>query len=101
MDLPTEAVNFDVGNACLGFLNGMNVVAAMIEQGEIEHGIVVDGETSRFTMEATIARLAGAGLRRPDVPRAVRHADAGLRRGRDGALPRRPRPTRAGATSAA
>jgi len=58
MGLPTEAVNFDVGNACLGFVNGMNVVAAMIEQGEIEHGLVVDGETSRFTMESTIARLA-------------------------------------------
>ena len=58
MDLPTEAVNFDVGNACLGFLNGMNIVAGMIERGEIDHGIVVDGETSRFTMEATIARLA-------------------------------------------
>jgi len=59
MGLPTEAVNFDVGNACLGFVNGMNVVAAMIERGEIDHGLVVDGETSRFTMETTIARLAG------------------------------------------
>jgi len=58
MELPTEAVNFDVGNACLGFVNGMNVVASMIEHGEIEHGLVVDGETSRFTMEATIERLA-------------------------------------------
>lgn len=58
LELPTEAVNFDLGNACLGFLNGMNVVAAMIERGEVEHGIVVDGETSRFTLEATIARLA-------------------------------------------
>jgi len=58
MELPTEAVNFDVGNACLGFVNGMNVVASMIEHGEIDHGLVVDGETSRFTMEATIERLA-------------------------------------------
>ncbi len=58
MELPTEAVNFDVGNACLGFVNGMNVVASMIEHGEIDHGLVVDGETSRFTMEATIKRLA-------------------------------------------
>jgi len=57
-ELPTEAVNFDVGNACLGFVNGMNVVASMIEHGEIDHGLVVDGETSRFTMEATIERLA-------------------------------------------
>jgi 3-oxoacyl-[acyl-carrier-protein] synthase-3 len=58
MGLPAEAMNFDLGNACLGFLNGMNVVAAMIERGEIEHGLVVNGETSRFTMETTIARLA-------------------------------------------
>ena len=58
MGLPTEAINFDIGNACLGFVNGMNVVAGMIERGEIEHGIVVNGETSRFTMEATIERLA-------------------------------------------
>jgi 3-oxoacyl-[acyl-carrier-protein] synthase III len=58
MDLPAEAVNFDVGNACLGFVNGMNVVSAMIEQGEIDHGLIVNGETSRFTMEATIERLA-------------------------------------------
>ena len=58
MGLPAESANFDLGNACLGFMNGMNVVAAMIERGEIEHGIIVNGETSRFTMESTIARLA-------------------------------------------
>ncbi len=58
MGLPETAVNFDVGNACLGFLNGMNVVASMIERGEIDSGLVVNCETSRFTMESTIARLA-------------------------------------------
>ncbi|MDL5154457.1 3-oxoacyl-ACP synthase III [Actinomycetospora termitidis] len=58
MELSPEAGNFDLGNACLGFLNGMNVVATMIEAGEIDHGLVVAGETSRFAMESTIARLA-------------------------------------------
>lgn len=58
MGLSTEAANFDLGNACLGFVNGMNVVSSMIEHGEIDHGLVVDGETSRFAMESTIARLA-------------------------------------------
>ena len=58
MELPPTAVNFDIGNACLGFLNGMNTVAAMIERGEIDHGLVVDGETSRFTLDTTIERLA-------------------------------------------
>lgn len=59
MELSPEAGNFDLGNACLGFLNGMNVVATMIGAGEIDHGLVVAGETSRFAMESTVARLAG------------------------------------------
>ena len=58
MELSPEAVNFDLGNACLGFLNGMNIVSTMISSGEIDHGLVVAGETSRFAMESTIARLA-------------------------------------------
>ncbi len=57
LGLPATALNFDLGNACLGFLNGMSLVAAMIEQGEIDHGLVVDAEGSRFVVEATIARL--------------------------------------------
>jgi len=68
MELPWEAANFDLGNACLGFLNGMNLVATMIEAGEIEHGMVVAGETSRFAMESTIARLAA-----DDATRAMFH----------------------------
>lgn len=58
LGLPPEAINFDVGNACLGFLNGMALVAGMIERGDVDHGLVVDGEGSRFVTEATIARLA-------------------------------------------
>ncbi len=58
LGLPPEAGNFDLGNACLGFINGMNLVASMIEHGEIDHGLVVNGEGSRFAVEATIARLA-------------------------------------------
>ena len=61
LGLPSEAVNFDVGNACLGFLNGMAVVAAMIERGDVDHGLVVDGESSRFVTDATLARLADPG----------------------------------------
>ena len=58
MGLDQTTINFDIGNACLGFVNGMNVVASMIESGEIEHGIVVDAETSRVTLDSTTARLA-------------------------------------------
>lgn len=58
LGLHPEAMNFDVGNACLGFINGMALTAAMIERGDIDHGIVVDGESARFVVESTIARLA-------------------------------------------
>jgi len=58
MGLSPSTANFDVGNACLGFLNGMNVVSSMIERGEIDHGLVVNGETSKFTVDATVERLA-------------------------------------------
>lgn len=57
LGLPATALNFDLGNACLGFLNGMSIVAAMIEQGEIDHGLVVDAEGCRYVVESTIARL--------------------------------------------
>jgi 3-oxoacyl-[acyl-carrier-protein] synthase-3 len=60
LGLPTTALNMDLGNACLGFLNGMNVVAAMIERGEIDHGLVVDAETSAFCVDSTTDRLAAA-----------------------------------------
>jgi 3-oxoacyl-[acyl-carrier-protein] synthase-3 len=58
LGLAPEALNFDIGNACLGFVNGMALTAAMIERGDIDHGMVVDGESARFVVESTIARLA-------------------------------------------
>lgn len=59
--LPSECVNFDLGNACLGFVNGMDLVASMIERGEIDYGLVVDGEGSRYAVGATIERLNTSG----------------------------------------
>lgn len=57
--LPAAAMNFDVVNACLGFLNGMVVVANMIELGQIDTGLVVACEGSRDGYQATFARLLG------------------------------------------
>ena len=57
LQLGEHCINFDVGNACLGFLNGMDIVGNTIERGEIEYGLVVDGESSRYIIETTIERL--------------------------------------------
>ena len=57
LGLAPQALNFDLGNACLGFVNGMEVAAALIERGQMDHALIVNGEDSRYTIERTIARL--------------------------------------------
>ncbi len=57
LGLPPSCANFDVGNACLAFINGMQLAAALIDTGAIEYALIVDGESSRPPVESTIARL--------------------------------------------
>lgn len=57
LGLPPSCQNFDITNACLGFLNGIEVAGAMIDAGLIEYALVVDGEDSRRLQEATLERL--------------------------------------------
>lgn len=61
LGLSPRCRNFDLGNACLGFLDGMELIAAMIERGAIEYGLVVDGEGSRYAVDRTIERLNATG----------------------------------------
>ena len=37
LGLAPECFNFDLSNACLGFLNGMELVAQMIERGQVDY----------------------------------------------------------------
>src|SRR3954464_7347784 len=57
LGLPRSCQNFDVTNACLGFVNGMELAAAMIDSGMVDHALVVNGEDSRQVQERTIERL--------------------------------------------
>ena len=65
--LPTSCQNFDVTNACLGFVNGMEIGAAMIDAGHCDYVLVVDGEDARTVQEACIARLLEPGITAKDV----------------------------------
>ena len=67
LGLGPACLNFDISNACLGFINGMQLAALMIDAGQIDYALIVDGEGSRHTQEATIARLQGADTTREDV----------------------------------
>jgi acyl-CoA:acyl-CoA alkyltransferase len=54
--------NFDIANACLAFLNGMDIASRMIERGEIDYALIVDGETANLAYEKTLARMDSPDL---------------------------------------
>lgn len=64
LELPSSAVNFDVANACLGFVSGMNLAATMIDSGQIRYAIVVNGEDADEIQVNTIERLLRGGTDR-------------------------------------
>lgn len=55
--LSENALVLDISNACLGLLNGMVVLANMIEMGQIRAGVVVGTEVGRDLVEGTIEDL--------------------------------------------
>ena len=55
-------ITFDIANACLAFVNGMDMAARLIEVGDVRYALVVDAETSNLVYEKTIERLS-----RPDI----------------------------------
>jgi 3-oxoacyl-[acyl-carrier-protein] synthase III len=63
--LPPHALAMDISNACLGLLNGMVIIANMIELGQIRAGVVVGTEIGLPLVEGTIDRL----LADPNVTR--------------------------------
>ena len=62
MGMPSHCLNFDLSNACLGFVNGMHLAGTLIDAGQIDYAVIVDGEGSRGLHERTIERL-----QRPDT----------------------------------
>ncbi len=59
LGLPDNCLIFDISNACLGFLDGMIMVANMIELGQIKHGLLVAGETCETLIDSTIEKMLG------------------------------------------
>lgn len=64
--LPDTCQNFDVANACLAFINGMDIAARMIERGEIDYALIVDGETADLAYEKTLERMSRADVTEED-----------------------------------
>lgn len=58
--LPSSCINFDLSNACLGFVSGIQVASLMIESGQIDYALIVDSESSNELQNTTIERLLDA-----------------------------------------
>jgi 3-oxoacyl-[acyl-carrier-protein] synthase-3 len=67
LGLPTSCMNFDLANACLGFVNGIQLAGTMIDSGQADYALLVDCEGSRFTQETTIKRLQGPDATAADL----------------------------------
>src|SRR5918997_1855858 len=67
LGLPTSCLNFDLANACLGFVNGIQLAGTMIDSGQADYALLVDAEGSRFTQETTLNRLAGPDATSDDL----------------------------------
>ncbi len=57
LGMPSTCINFDLSNACLGFVNGMHMAGAMLESKQIDYALIVDGEGTREISENTIQGL--------------------------------------------
>lgn len=57
LGLPPSCLLFDISNACLGFLDGMLMLANMLEMGQVKAGLVVAGETAEDLIASTLHHL--------------------------------------------
>ena len=53
----TNAVVFDISNACHGFMNGIHVMDSLISTGQVHHGLVVTGEQGSLFTRRSIEAL--------------------------------------------
>ena len=67
LGLGTGCLNFDLSNACLGFVNGMQLAGTMIDSGQIDYALIVDAEGSRLIQERTVARLQDSETAATDI----------------------------------
>jgi len=57
LGLSPHCINFDMSNACLGFVNAMHVAGTLIEAGQVDYALIVDGEGTREIQQNTLDRL--------------------------------------------
>ncbi len=67
LGLPTSCLNFDLANACLGFVNGIQLAGIMIDSGQADYALIVNSEGCRHTQEVTLERLNDPAATAADI----------------------------------
>jgi acyl-CoA:acyl-CoA alkyltransferase len=67
LGLPTSCLNFDLANACLGFVNGMQLAGLLIDSGQADYALLVDAEGPDVLQKVTLDRLASPDATADDV----------------------------------
>jgi 3-oxoacyl-[acyl-carrier-protein] synthase-3 len=57
LGLGSGVKSLDLGSACLGFMDGLELAAMQIDSGYCQYALVVAGENNRVLLENTISRL--------------------------------------------
>ncbi|KAA9395715.1 3-oxoacyl-ACP synthase III [Kocuria coralli] len=69
LGMPSSTLNFDITNACLGFVNGLTVASTMIDAGAVDYAVVLAGEDPTPWHREAFERLQQPGVTRADVIR--------------------------------
>ena len=70
LGLPTNCLNFDITNACLGFVNAMQVAGSMIDAGQMDYALIVASEGTRGPQERTMDRLINGETTKDELKEA-------------------------------
>ena len=101
LGLPTNCLNFDLANACLGFVNGIQLAGTMIDSGQADYALLVDAEGLRADSGGDTATAGRRRRHRRRRPLAIRHVDPRFRFSGDGPRADRSCTPRATGSSAA
>jgi 3-oxoacyl-[acyl-carrier-protein] synthase-3 len=66
LGLDAACTGFDVANACLGFMNGIEVAGRMIDAGVVDHALIVAGESAGDIVDSTLRKLVQPGTTSQD-----------------------------------
>jgi 3-oxoacyl-[acyl-carrier-protein] synthase III len=67
LGLPTSCLNFDLANACLGFVNGIQLAGSLIDAGQADYALLVNAEGIQGLQQVTLDLLSSPDATAEDV----------------------------------